>query len=180
MNCSASQSWLRPRSVWREWLRKCVCVQKIQQSRLKTHGQTIYLLIFLQLCVVDLSDLSEFSSVVGMFDGVVCGSTRGHCRGCSSCRSAAFLWPGHALCQQHIVQAHELGVWRILLLGTTNAETCSNTHKENKGSARAIQEQAVWCRTETDQRICWVCVMWLFHLQVWSDCLLLRSRVAVA
>lgn len=30
-----------------------------------------YLLIFLELCVVDLSDLCEFGSVVRMFDGVV-------------------------------------------------------------------------------------------------------------
>lgn len=30
-----------------------------------------YLFIFLQLRVVDLSDLGEFGSVVGMFDGVV-------------------------------------------------------------------------------------------------------------
>lgn len=115
----------------------------------------IYLLIFLQLCVVDLSDLSEFGPVVRMFDGVVCSPTRGHRRGCSSCGSAAFLWPGHALCQQHIVQAHELGVRRILLLGTTNAETCSeNTHKENKGSASAIQDGMMESRSRSKNLLC--------------------------
>lgn len=152
-----------------------------QKCSVRAHDVSVYLLVFLQLCVVDLSDLGEFGSVVRMFDGVVCGSTRGHCRSCSSCGSAAFLRPGHALCQQHVVQAHELGVWRILLLGTTDAETCSNTHKENKGSGRAVQEQHGDGGTETHKRTTLVRGMWIsVFLQVWSGCLLFMNCAAVA
>lgn len=58
----------------------------------------VYLLIFLELCVVDLSDLGEFGSVVGMFNGVVSGPTGGHSGSCGSCRTTTFFWPSHTLC----------------------------------------------------------------------------------
>lgn len=62
-----------------------------------------HLLVLLQLCVVDLSDLGEFGSVVGMFDGVVGRSARGRGRSCGGCRSSALLRAGYALRQQHVV-----------------------------------------------------------------------------
>lgn len=99
------------------------------------------LFVFLQLRVVDLSDLGEFGSVVGMFNGVV-GRPAGS-RGCScgGGRSAAFLRARHALCQQHVVQPHELGVRGVLLLGTADAETCrQHTHTQTGTRGQLLQE----------------------------------------
>lgn len=90
-------------------------------------GTRPHLFIFLQLCVVDLSDLGEFGSVVGMFDGIVTRPARRRSCSCSSCRPSTFFWSCHTLRQEHVVQTHKLGVWGILLLGTADAETCSDT-----------------------------------------------------
>lgn len=84
-----------------------------------------HLFILLQLCVVNLSDLSQLGPVVGVFCRVVgTDAASGGCGGRCSCRPAAFLRSGHTLRQQHVVQSHQLRIWRLLLLGTTDTEHC--------------------------------------------------------
>lgn len=64
------------------------------------------LFIFLQFCVIDLSDLGQFGSVIWVFNRVIWRTSRG-CRGCSCCRrSPTFLRTWNPFCQKHIVQSH--------------------------------------------------------------------------
>lgn len=97
------------------------------------------LFILLQFCVVNLSDLRQLGPVVRMFRRVVgTDSTGGRRCGRRSCRPAAFLWPGHTLCKQHVVQSHQLWIRRLLLLGSSDTEHCGQqmttwTHWWRKG-----------------------------------------------
>lgn len=96
-----------------------------------------HLFILLQLGVVDLSDLWQLGSVVRVLGRVVySGTSWGGCRCSCSSWSAALFWSTHALRQQHIVQAHQLWVRWLLLLGTTDTQNCRGTGLEvsDKGS----------------------------------------------
>lgn len=82
-----------------------------------------HLFILLQLCVVDLPDLGQLGPVVRVLCRVVHPrSSRGCRRSCCRCRASTFLWTGHTLRQQHVVQPHELGIRRLLLLGAADTQ----------------------------------------------------------
>lgn len=86
-----------------------------------------HLFVLLQLGVVDLSDLGQLGSVVRVLRWVVCpGSSGGRCCSRCRCRTSSFLWTWYALCQQHIVQPHELWIWGLLLLRATNTQHCND------------------------------------------------------
>ncbi len=67
-----------------------------------------YLVIFLQLDMVNVPDLRELGLVVSVLDGLP-----GHC-GRGRVGVTTLVRSGHTLCYQHVVQSHELWVWRIL------------------------------------------------------------------
>ncbi len=96
------------------------------------------LLVLLQLRVVDPSDLAEFGSVVRVLDGVI--SSHSHCCCCRSNRRcpAPFLRSGHALCQQHVIQTHELRIRRVFILTATDTETWHNTANVNRDNRQRL------------------------------------------
>lgn len=86
-----------------------------------------HLFVLLQLRVVDLSDLRQLGSVVRVFCRVVhAGSSRSRRRCSRRRRASAFLRTGYAFCQQHVVQPHELGIRRLLLLGAADTQHCND------------------------------------------------------
>ena len=57
--------------------------------------------------MVDVPDLRQLGLVVSVLDGLPDG-------GRGRVGVTTLIRPSHALCYQHVVQPHELGVWRIL------------------------------------------------------------------
>lgn len=113
-----------------------------------------HLFILLQLCVVDLPDLGQLGPVVRVLCRVVHPRSSRGCRRCGCRRRAStFLWTGHALRQQHVVQPHELGIWRLFLLGATDTQHCNDrSGSEVSHTGRTLQwhdalQQAVRCRS---------------------------------
>ena len=83
-----------------------------------------YLFIFFQFCVVYLSDLCKFCPIVGVFYSVICSWSAADCLWRCACRwwSTTLLWSCYTFCYQHVVQAHQLGVWGLFFLWTTNTQ----------------------------------------------------------
>lgn len=114
------------------------------------------LFVLLQLGVVDLADLGEFGSVIWVFGRVIgSDSSRCRCRCRSRRRPAPFLRPGHALRQQHVVQSHQLGIGRLLLLGATDTQHWNETKTERLFKQLDIPGCTVW-----RQRL-WI--YWVWH-----------------
>ncbi len=98
------------------------------------------LFVLLQLGVVDLADLGEFGSVIWVF-GWVIGSDSSRCRRRRRrCRPAPFLRPGHALRQQHVVQSHQLGIGRLLLLNATDTQHWNETSRRGYSNSSVSQD----------------------------------------
>lgn len=100
------------------------CICRVSDSRWEDPD----LFILLQLLVVDLSYLSQLGAVVGVLYGVVRLSACCRRTGCSCCgRSTSLLRPRYTLSDQHVVQSHELRVWRLLLLRVPQTQHCNTT-----------------------------------------------------
>jgi len=89
------------------------------------YGDISYLFVFLQLRVEDLPYLGQLGSVVRVLDAAVVGRALGRrSNRRRRRRGRALLRAGHALRQQHVVQPHDLGVWRVVVLDAPDTEHC--------------------------------------------------------
>ena len=89
-----------------------------------------HLLIFVELCVINLSYLRQLCTVVSVLNSVLGGNhcrASGHDLGCSAgCRwPATFLWSSNAFRNQHVVQSQQLRIRRIVVLAASDAQYCT-------------------------------------------------------
>lgn len=100
-----------------------------------------HLFVLLQLSVVHLPDVSQFLSVLCVLQvAAVARHTPGSCCYRRSRRGPAPFQPCDSLGYQHVVQSHDLRVWRRVLLDASETQSCRDRGRQ-PGHHRMFDKQ---------------------------------------